>query len=60
MVTRACVPTSACSAMNLMIAGYGVTTTCCITDLCNSAESNKIKAALFAFALSAALVYLKK
>jgi len=46
--------------MSLMIAGYGVTTTCCDTNLCNLAESNKFKIATVAFPLLAALVYLRK
>jgi hypothetical protein len=46
--------------MSLMIAGYGVSTTCCTTDLCNSAESSKVKIATIAFPLLAALVFLKK
>ena len=60
MITRACVPSAACSAMSLMIAGYGITTTCCETNLCNSAELNKIKIVTMALPLLAALVYLKK
>ena len=57
-IVRACVPSSVCKAFNVMIAGYGVTTTCCTTNLCNSADLIKINFASLAFPLLA-LIYMK-
>jgi hypothetical protein len=58
-ITRACVPMSVCKAMSLMVAGYGMVTTCCGTNNCNSAEIKNINLYLLVFPLLYSLIFSK-
>ena len=50
---------SVCKAMSLMVAGYGMVTTCCGTNNCNSAEIKNINFYLLVFPLLYTLIFSK-